>query len=100
MTRDLRDRTTRDDRNERQPSPFESRHLDLIARNIEIARGHAREEILAGYDPLAVLDDFSGRVQGFVSGRLALIVPPDMIPPGRLAAAIKRGKELAKEYGW
>lgn len=65
------------------------RWRQLLARNAEWARRDCET-------PEQALEF----IEGFINGNIALIVPPDMIPPDELAAAIKRGQELAQEYGW
>lgn len=73
---------------------------ELLLENVEIARDLARAAIRAGEDPTDVLDRSLDNIRGFIQGRVAMVVPPHMADPERVARAIARGQELAKEYGW
>lgn len=101
----------------RRTKPFPGESTEMLLANIEIARdlgrGSLREaahEMLDGVrrvdaalpleDALNVLDRMLDNISGFVSGRVAMIVPKHMIDPEDLARAIKRGQELAEEHGW
>ena len=79
---------------------FDSRTLELILRNVEIARDLGHGAIKSGEAPGDVLDRTLDNVRGFVLGGVALIVPPDMWDEAERDEMIALGQKLAAEHGW
>lgn len=81
-------------------SPWDARRIELLARNVDIVRDGLLARLDAESDVTAEITEAFRILKLMVEGHTAMIVPPDMIPPDELAAAIERGKELAAEHGW
>jgi uncharacterized membrane protein YedE/YeeE len=76
------------------------RRGDVLLANVGWCRVQALADVAAGESPEAVIDRYFGFVIGFVSERVAMVVPPALIPPEELAWAIERGRQLAEQHGW
>lgn len=78
----------------------DARTEELFLANIAIARKHAVDAVASGVNVFETVDAMFGYLAGMVGGRVAMIVPPHMIPPDELAEAVAFGRELAARYGW
>lgn len=79
---------------------WDARRIDLLARNVDIVRDSLLAHIDVGSDTADEITEAFRMLKLMVQSHTAMIVPPDMIPPEELAAAVKRGQELAAEHGW
>ncbi len=73
---------------------------ELLAENVRMVGRLAHGEIEDGADPVAMLDKALDFIEGFVEGRIGMIVPPHMVPAAEMQQAVERGRELAARYGW